>query len=271
MNTDLQKILNGIVAEYGESILSEPRRVSAMFADLAREVPKPQKSAFIKSLEQGSAQVLKNAEESERTNCKQRLAQKLNNEEGLDLGLCRETLDLLERVLFGKAKGDAQKKVFCKNCGKELMNGWKVCPYCSTQVSSQVVSSRLSSGSGGRGYGISLVKPDTDACNDCKGCLLIKNEKCTFYDCPVLEADDYDCGMKGERELQKKIRTKQRTQFWLWSIFFSAIFTSIIVPWIPFLFPVAIIFGFLTGYAITFVNENYDQKKRRENAKRLSH
>ena len=172
MNTDLLKILNEIVEKYGEPILSEPRRVSALFADLAREVPKPQKSAFIKSLEQGSAQVLKNAEESERENCKQRLAQKLNSEEGLELDLCRDTLDLLEKVLFSGPKSAKQKKIICQNCSKELQEDWKVCPYCSTSAEEPVVlpvgknaaeqkaNSAFSSGSGGSGYGIWLIEPD---------------------------------------------------------------------------------------------------------------
>jgi hypothetical protein len=58
------------------------------------------------------------------------LKKKLHNEEGLDLKLCGETIELLAFVLFGEEK----KKIYCKNCGKELQEEWKNCPYCSTQT-----------------------------------------------------------------------------------------------------------------------------------------
>ena len=130
MNPVFLNIIQNLVTEQGESILSEPRRVSAFFADLAQDVPKPQKNAFVKCLEHGFAQVLKNSDEQDRNNVKQRLTQKLNDEEGLDIKLCGETLDLLEKALFGEAK----KRTFCKKCSKELQEEWKTCPYCSTPV-----------------------------------------------------------------------------------------------------------------------------------------
>jgi hypothetical protein len=100
MNANLLNVIKQITAQYGDSILSEPKRVSAFLADLARDEPKPHKNALVKCLEHGFAQTLKNVPESDRANCKQRLAQKLHDEEGLDLGLCNDTLDLLA-VLFG--------------------------------------------------------------------------------------------------------------------------------------------------------------------------
>jgi hypothetical protein len=36
-------------------------------------------------------------------------------------------------VLFG----EEQKKIYCKNCGKELREEWKICPYCSTIAADQ--------------------------------------------------------------------------------------------------------------------------------------
>jgi len=171
MNASLLAIVNRIVAEQGEGILSEPRRVTAFFADLAKEIPKPQKNAFVKCLEHGFAQILKNATEPDRDLCKQQLAQKLREEEGLDLALCGETLELLAVVLFG----EEQKKIYCKNCGKELQEEWKICPFCLTPVASQIIkeneekqqdqspsetSSAISSGSGGQGYGVELIEPE---------------------------------------------------------------------------------------------------------------
>ena len=135
-------IIQKLVTEHGDSLLSEPRRVSAFLADLAQDVPKPQKNAFVKCLEHGFAQVLKNADETERDNCKQRLAGKLHEEEGLDLGLCGQTLDLLEKVLSGE-NNEVKGKSFCSNCGKALQEEWKTCPYCSTPVVSEEIASAV--------------------------------------------------------------------------------------------------------------------------------
>jgi hypothetical protein len=104
MNAGLLNIVKQIVAEQGEAILAEPRRISAFFADLAKDEPKPQKNAFVKCLEHGFAQILKNAAEPDRSLCKQQLAQKLRDEEGLDPGLCADTLELLAAVLFGEQR-----------------------------------------------------------------------------------------------------------------------------------------------------------------------
>jgi len=103
MNIILLNTIKKAIAEYGETVLSEPRRVSAFLADLAREESKPQKNALIKCLELGYLQIMKTVSESERDKCIQRLAERLHEEEGLDHGLCRETIELLTLVLFGSA------------------------------------------------------------------------------------------------------------------------------------------------------------------------
>ncbi|MDR2597843.1 MAG: zinc ribbon domain-containing protein [Treponema sp.] len=157
MNANLLAIVKQIVAEQGENILSEPRRVTAFFADLAKDEPKAQKYAFVKCLEHKSAQLLKNAAEPDREACKQQLAQKMYDEEGLDPGLCKETIELLAAVLFGEEK----KKSYCKNCGKELQEEWKSCPYCSVSAAktSQVSDPAISTGSGIEEDGIEQIKP----------------------------------------------------------------------------------------------------------------
>jgi len=130
MNTSLLDIVKQIVADQGDAILSDPKRVTAFFSDLARDVPKPPKYAFVKCLEHKFAQILKNASAADREDCKQQLAQTLNRKEGLDLALCSETLDLLAALLFGEEKKKEKKKDLCNNCGKELEEVWKTCPYC---------------------------------------------------------------------------------------------------------------------------------------------
>ena len=219
MNNNLLTVLKEIVAKNGDSILSEPKRVSAFFADLARDEPKPQKNALVKCLELGFAQTLKNVPESERTNCKQQLAQKLHNEEGLDLGLCGETIELLAAVLFG----EEQKKIFCKNCGKELQEGWKNCPYCSTMDERQQVGSAISSGLGSGGYGIEIIKPETAilsintvditaGCNECPFYEPFKKKGCKYYSCDISEAAGYDCGIKRTDPGYLNLRKKRKNQ-----------------------------------------------------------
>ena len=102
MNAELFSVVKEIVEKHSDSVLADPRRVSAFLADMAQEVPKPQKGTFIKCLEQGFAQILKNAAETDRANCKLQLAQRLNKDEGLDIHLCEESLALLAAVLFGE-------------------------------------------------------------------------------------------------------------------------------------------------------------------------
>jgi hypothetical protein len=199
MNDNLLNVVKEIITQYGESVLGEPRRVSAFFADLAQDIPKPQKNAFVKCLEHGFVQILKNAAEPDRSLCKQRLAQKLHEEEGLDLGLCGETIELLAAVLFGEEQ--QQKKNHCKNCGKELQEEWETCPYCSTPEvkTSQIISSAISSGSGSWGYGVGLINPVTststnNTVNKCFKCIYQSFfDKCLYYGMPIEEAKENNC------------------------------------------------------------------------------
>jgi uncharacterized protein (TIGR02145 family) len=96
----LLDIIKQIVAKEGEQLLSEPRRVKAFFSDLAKDEPKPKKLAFIKCLEYDFAKILKDVAKEERANCKESLAKKLNDDEGLELKICRESIDMLCSVLF---------------------------------------------------------------------------------------------------------------------------------------------------------------------------
>jgi tetratricopeptide (TPR) repeat protein len=130
MNTELLNALKQIIAKQGDSILSDHRRVSGFLADMASDVPKPQKNARVKCLEYGYAQTLKDTPEKDRAAIKQQLAKKLHEEEGLDLGVCGQGIDVLAAALFG----EEAPKVLCQNCKKELQEEWKSCPFCGTAV-----------------------------------------------------------------------------------------------------------------------------------------
>jgi hypothetical protein len=129
MNATFLSIIKRIVSEQGESILAEPQRLKGWISDYAKDEPKAERLALGRCIEYGAYTELKNAPAESRATVKNRLVQKLRKEEGLDMALCNDTLDLLEALLWGTA----EQKILCRNCGKELQAEWKLCPYCGTQ------------------------------------------------------------------------------------------------------------------------------------------
>jgi uncharacterized protein (TIGR02145 family) len=99
----LLNVVKQIVAKNGEQILFDSKRINAFFLDLAKDEPKPLKVAFIGCLEHGVVKILKDVAEEERANCKEVIAQRLRKEEGLEVELYREAIDILCVVLFGSA------------------------------------------------------------------------------------------------------------------------------------------------------------------------
>jgi hypothetical protein len=129
MNINFLAIVKRIVSEQGESILAEPQRLKGRISDYAKDQPKAERLAFGRCIEYGAYEELKNAPIGNRAAVKNRLAQKLYSEEGLDIAFCEGALDLLEAVMFGLP----ESKILCRNCGEEMQAGWKVCPYCGAQ------------------------------------------------------------------------------------------------------------------------------------------
>ena len=123
MNTNLLNIVQQIIDQYGEGVLAEPRRVSALFGDLARDIPAPQRNAFVKCLEHKFTEMLKNASEADRGDCKQGLAKRLNEQEGLDLNLCRNTVELLATALFGPQEESSPAQAAYDRADEHYDNG----------------------------------------------------------------------------------------------------------------------------------------------------
>ena len=100
MNTNLLSIVKQIIADYGEAVLSDPRRLKAFFSDLAKDEPKSLRLAFGRCIEAGAYAALKDAPEAaERAERKLLIVEKVHGEHGLDMGLCGEALDILEAAL----------------------------------------------------------------------------------------------------------------------------------------------------------------------------
>jgi hypothetical protein len=126
MNSNLSNlfgIMEQIVDQNGKSVFFEPSRVSSFLKDLARYEPDGRKTVLIKCLEQGFPKILNDAHENdldraknlaraknELDHAKRELAKSLHDKEGLDLRLCKESLFLLEVILFGDAPTASAEK-----------------------------------------------------------------------------------------------------------------------------------------------------------------
>jgi rubrerythrin len=124
MNTNFIEIIKRIIAEQGEDILADAQRVKGLVQDYAARESKIERLAFGRCIEYGAYTELKNAEGAVvRQAVKAAVAQKVHSNEGMDIALCNDALDVLEAAVFGA-------QYLCKKCGKELKDGWKACPFC---------------------------------------------------------------------------------------------------------------------------------------------
>jgi tetratricopeptide (TPR) repeat protein len=128
MNNNLLNAVNALKAKDGADVLDNPGALEQHLLETAGNEPRVQIRILIMACDRDFHKEVRNAAETERAACKERLAQKFHNDEGLDLTLCRNTLDLIEAVLFGAASP------VCAGCGAELKAHWKACPECGTEV-----------------------------------------------------------------------------------------------------------------------------------------
>jgi hypothetical protein len=103
MNTSLLNIIKQIVSQHGVETLNDGQKVKSLLEDFAAGELRPQKNALVACLDRGFAKMLQNIPANERGSTKTKLAERLNLDEGLDMALCSDTLDLLEAALFGGA------------------------------------------------------------------------------------------------------------------------------------------------------------------------
>ena len=109
MNNNLLNIVKRITAQYGESILGDSARLKPLFADLAKDEPKPLRIAFGRCIEAGAYNVFKTAPNTaDRITRKTTLAQNLRNQHSIDPLLSGEALDILEAALYGTASSAQQ-------------------------------------------------------------------------------------------------------------------------------------------------------------------
>ena len=101
MNTNLLNIVNRIVAEQGEGILADAKRLFPYFSDYAKNEHKEERIAFGRCIEMGAYQELKRTRSpDERQRVKAALATQMNARTGVARPRCVDALDLLEAVIF---------------------------------------------------------------------------------------------------------------------------------------------------------------------------
>jgi hypothetical protein len=61
VNTNLLNVVKRIIADNGEAVLTDPARLKAFFGDLAKDEPKPPRTAFGRCIEEGAYNALKTA------------------------------------------------------------------------------------------------------------------------------------------------------------------------------------------------------------------
>jgi hypothetical protein len=110
MNTNFLATLKRVIAEHGESILADPRRLKSLIRDYAQDESKEERQAFGRCIEQGAYAALKTAPDAAaRASRKAALARQVHDSAGLDITLCAEALDILEAALYG---GQSHKSAY---------------------------------------------------------------------------------------------------------------------------------------------------------------
>jgi tetratricopeptide (TPR) repeat protein len=109
MNINFVEIIKRIIAEQGEDILADAQRVKGLVQDYAARESKIERLAFGRCIEYGAYTELKNAEGAVvRQAVKAAVAQKVHSNEGMDIALCNDALDVLEAAVFGVASTPPQ-------------------------------------------------------------------------------------------------------------------------------------------------------------------
>jgi len=126
-------ILKKLIAEQGKETLLNASKCKAFLADYTRNEYKKESRLLLQALEAGVQKAIDTTEELEI--CKKQQIRVLREEHFVAEEAAEDIVDTLALVLRGEKK--KQEQNICKNCGKEMQEEWKACPYCGTSVGSQ--------------------------------------------------------------------------------------------------------------------------------------
>jgi len=130
MNPIFIDILQKIIAEHGREVLLNSAKCKAFLADYTKGEYKKESRLLLQALEAGVQKAIDTTVELEI--CKKQQARVLQEEYFLMEEIAVDVVDTLVLVLRGEQEN--KTLFFCSNCGKELQNEWKACPYCLTSV-----------------------------------------------------------------------------------------------------------------------------------------
>jgi hypothetical protein len=139
MNTEFTAVIQTLVAEQGKEALLNAAKCKALLADYTRGEYKKESRLLLQALEAGVTQALNNTDDI--TSCKAQAVRKLQDEYFLAENIAADVVDMLALVLaVPKAEeAAASATAKCANCGKELQEAWKACPFCGAGVKPEVV------------------------------------------------------------------------------------------------------------------------------------
>ena len=98
MSKSFFEIINQIITEQGEDILNDPQRLKPIVSNYANSIPKDDRVAFGRAIEQGFYMELKHANISDRQQVKTSMIIRLQNITGFDYVRCSTTIELLDAV-----------------------------------------------------------------------------------------------------------------------------------------------------------------------------
>ncbi len=131
MNQTFIDILQKLIAEQGKEALLNSAKCKAFLADYTKGEYKKESRFLLQALEAGAAKAIDTTQEL--PICKKQQTRVLREEYGLAEEIAADVVDTLALAL----RGEVKEKKLCKNCGKELADEWRTCPYCSTWVVGQ--------------------------------------------------------------------------------------------------------------------------------------
>ena len=124
MNTNLLNIVKQIIAQHGESILTNPSQLKSYISDLARNEPKEDRVAFGRAIEQGFYMELKNANPGQYMHVKTSLIKRLQSVTGYDTVRCTEAMNLLEALIAYNASTSGKIQEFSNTKLKISKRTW---------------------------------------------------------------------------------------------------------------------------------------------------
>ena len=163
-------VLKKLITEQGREALLNPSKCKGFLADYTRGEYRKENRLLLQALDAGTAKAIDAAEDV--ALCKKQQVRALREEYFMAGEAAADVVDTLALVL----RGEEKEKLRCKNCGKELLDEWKACPYCATLVGGRETGSEIQSGITTR------TEPALDA-------LLETGRK-------YLDIDDYDNAIK---------------------------------------------------------------------------